>query len=88
MPNHIHVVCEPLNGHSLSAIINSWKSFTAVHINRIISSSGPLWMADYWDRYIRDADHYDRVLAYVVDNPVKAHLATQRSEWPWSSAAL
>jgi REP element-mobilizing transposase RayT len=86
MPNHVHVVCEPLEGHTLSSIINSWKSFTAVHINRLMGRTGSLWMEDYWDRYIRDADHYERVIAYVLDNPVKAGLAAERKAWPWSSA--
>ena len=79
MPNHIHVVCEPLDGYTLSSIINSWKSYTAVHINRLLTRSESLWMEDYWDRYVRDADHYDRVVAYVCDNPVKAGLVSNRS---------
>jgi REP element-mobilizing transposase RayT len=87
MPNHVHVVCEPLAGHELSSIIHSWKSFTAVHINRLLKRSGALWMEDYWDRYVRDADHYEQVIAYVLDNPVKAGLVAERHAWPWSSAA-
>jgi len=88
MPNHVHVLCEPLSGHSLSSIVSSWKSFTALNINRLLGRSGPLWLEDYWDRFIRDADHYDRVIAYIHDNPVKAGLASERTAWPWSSAAL
>ncbi len=87
MPNHVHVVCRPLGDHSLSSIVKSWKSYTSVHGNRLLSRTGPLWQPDYWDRYVRDADHYDRVIAYVLDNPVNAGLTARREDWPWSSAA-
>ena len=29
MGNHVHVLFRPLNGHEMSAILHSWKSFTA-----------------------------------------------------------
>ena len=29
MPNHVHVVIEMIDGHSLSEVVGSWKSFTA-----------------------------------------------------------
>jgi len=30
MPNHVHVVLNPIQGHDLPAILHSWKSFTAL----------------------------------------------------------
>src|SRR5689334_7458310 len=33
MPNHVHVVIELANGHSLTDILRSWKSFTARKAN-------------------------------------------------------
>ena len=29
MPNHVHDVVEPMDGHTLGAIVKSWKSFTS-----------------------------------------------------------
>lgn len=86
MPNHVHVLCEPRTGHSLSSIINSWKSFTARLINRHLGRSGSLWMEDYWDRFIRDEVHYYRAIDYILENPVKSGLAADKTAWPWSSA--
>jgi REP element-mobilizing transposase RayT len=38
MPNHVHVLVEPLAGHSLPRIVSSWKSYTA---RRLAALPGP-----------------------------------------------
>jgi len=83
MPNHVHVLIKQHEGHPLHAIITRWKSQSARLINRMLQRSGPLWMADYWDRYIRDESHYLRVIDYIRKNPVKAGLVQSPEGWPW-----
>jgi REP element-mobilizing transposase RayT len=85
MPNHVHVVVAPTEGHSLGAIIQAWKSFTAHRANAILGRSGPFWHKDYFDRFIRDEGHLARTMDYVESNPVKAGLAVTSDSWPWSS---
>jgi len=43
MPNHVHVLATPLGDWSLSAILHSWKSFTAKQINKALSREGTVW---------------------------------------------
>jgi REP element-mobilizing transposase RayT len=86
MPNLVHVVAESAKGHSLGAIVRSWKSFTANQANRVLDRSGPFWHRDYFDRFIRDEGHLFRTIDYVENNPVKAGLASIASDWQWSSA--
>lgn len=86
MPNHVHVVIEPMNGYRLGAIVHSWKSFSAKEANRQLRRTGPFWHRDYFDRYIRDEGHLARTVDYVENNPVKAGLASERTAWPWSSS--
>ena len=86
MPNHVHVMIEQCNGFPLDGIIHSWKSFTAKAINSLENRCGRLWAADYFDRYIRDSEHYRNAACYIEDNPVKAKLATKPEYWPYSSA--
>ena len=86
MPNHVHVVIEMLDGHSLSEIVGTWKSFTAKRANAQLGRSGSFWHADYFDRYMRDEGHLARTIEYVEQNPVKAGLVEVASDWPWSSA--
>jgi putative transposase len=88
MPNHVHVVVEMRASVSLSAIVKSWKSFTARRSNAELGRSGTFWHADYFDRYMRNEDHLFRTIEYVEQNPVKAGLVQQASDWAWSSARL
>src|SRR5262245_23086601 len=69
MPNHVHVIIEPSGGHSLGAIVRSWKSFTANRANRALGRAGPFWHRDYFDRFIRDEGHLFRTIDYVENNP-------------------
>ena len=88
MPNHVHVLVEPLIGHSLADILHSWKRHTARLINRHLGQTGSLWRREYWDRYIRDERHYAAAVAYIENNPVQAGLVAQPADWAWSSAGF
>lgn len=83
MPNHVHVMIEQVPEWSLSAVVHSWKSFTANAINRAFQRTGALWMPDYFDRFIRDDAHWRAAMAYIDMNPVKAGLCASPAEWPW-----
>ncbi len=82
MPNHVHVLIEVMN-ESLSRIIKSWKSFTAHQANKLLGRYGPFWGPDYYDRYVRDEKHFDAVINYIIQNPIKAGLVASIEEWPW-----
>lgn len=82
MPNHVHVIIQ-MREISLSTIIHSWKSYTTRMINLSLGRSGPVWHKDYWDRFIRDENHYVSAMNYVRQNPVKAGLVQHAEEWPW-----
>jgi type I restriction enzyme R subunit/putative DNA methylase len=90
MPNHVHVLIEPMTG--LGKIVQSWKSYTgrwALKHNAELGLGVPgtaLWMREYWDRFIRDQKHFDAVVAYIHNNPVKAGLCETAAQWRWSSA--
>ncbi len=86
MPNHVHILIEVFNGFSLSEIIHSWKSFSAHQINKLLNRTGQVWMMEYFDRYIRDYEHFDKVVNYIHNNPVKAGLVKNPAEYRWSSA--
>jgi REP element-mobilizing transposase RayT len=85
MPNHIHALIEVWEA-PLGKILQGWKSYTAKEANKILSRDGTFWQDDYFDRYIRDEEHYRRAVRYIESNPVKAGLVRLASEWPWSSA--
>ena len=90
MPNHVHVLIEPYI--ALGKIVQSWKSYTgrfAMAHNAELGLGVPgesFWMREYWDRYIRNADHLHSVVEYIHNNPVKAGLVDVAENWMWSSA--
>jgi REP element-mobilizing transposase RayT len=79
MPNHVHVIVEPIAMHKLSDILHSWKSFTATAANRLLRRTGTFWQEEYYDHLIRDADDYLHSLQYLLNNPKAAGLL----DWPW-----
>lgn len=87
MPNHVHVLIKTVTGYRLDQVVHSWKSYTALQANRLLSRSGHFWARDFYDRYIRDDAHLARAIAYIEQNPVKAGLVTKPEAWPYSSAA-
>ncbi len=97
MPNHVHVLVEPLAGHLLGRVVQGWKTYTARTIRSWMQGQpeaahwcsffpSTIWHRDFWDRYIRDAAHYRSVVNYLENNPVAAQLAVHPAAWPWSSA--
>ena len=75
MPNHVHVLFSLLDGTKLEALLQSWKGYTAHAINRLLSRSGSVWEEDYFDRMIRNSEHFGNCVKYIRKNPVKARLA-------------
>ena len=86
MPNHVHALIETFDGFPLDDVIHSWKSFTSKQANKILGRSGQFWMEDYFDRYIRDDNHFAALTDYIEGNPVKAGLARSADAWRWGSA--
>jgi REP element-mobilizing transposase RayT len=86
MPNHIHMLATRFESYTLADIMQSLKSITSHKANRILKRHGQFWMLDYFDRYIRNAEHFAKTLRYIEDNPVKAGLCKRPEDWPFSSA--
>jgi REP element-mobilizing transposase RayT len=74
MPNHVHVLVSPGESDSLSRIVAGWKRFTGTRINARTGACGAFWQKDYFDRLIRDWDHFMNVARYIRRNPTKAKL--------------
>ena len=91
MPNHVHILIKVYKNETLATIVKSWKSFSARKIQSILPKLNkpalePIWQKDYWDRYIRDKDHFYYAMEYIHKNPTKAGLVKKPEDWTWSSA--
>ncbi len=53
---------------------------------RLVFGLPLVWHRDYFDRYIRNNGHFETVVNYIHNNPVKAGLVKRAEDWRWSSA--
>ena len=86
MPNHVHILLKVLAGFTLASIMHSIKSYTSNKANKVLGTSGRFWSVEYFDRYVRNADHYSNTVAYIHANPVKAGLCETPTDWPFGCA--
>ncbi len=45
-----------------------------------------IWQPGYFDRYMRNEEHFWRTVRYILKNPVASKLCDTPDEFPWSSA--
>jgi hypothetical protein len=60
--------------YELSNIFHSLKSFSADEANKLLQRDGQFWIEDYFDRYIRNEEHFEKTVKYIENNPVKSGL--------------
>ena len=74
MPNHVHAVFTLHREWPLATVLHSWKSFTAHELVKSAAAAAPVWHEDYFDRLVRDAEHFENCVRYIRRNPAKAGL--------------
>ena len=91
MSNHVHVLFTPLlkdkqitKYYPLSKIMHDHKRHTARQANKILEREGQFWEHESYDHFVRDDRELQRILIYILNNPVKAGLVEQWSDWKWT----
>ena len=69
MPNHVHMLIQPLGSHELSRIMYEIKRTSAILINKRLGRTGKLWQSESFDRLVRSPAHLDNCLDYIKANP-------------------
>jgi REP element-mobilizing transposase RayT len=86
MPNHVHVVLEPLADPCL--INQTIRGLVAQNVNQIRGhAKGRFWQDDSYDQWIDGPEDRNRLVQYTEADPVVAGLARAPEDWPWSSAS-
>jgi len=81
MGNHFHMIIQPMNGASLSGIMQWIMSIFAMRWNRINKLTGHVWGGRFFSRLMESLMEFLQVFRYIDDNPVKACQVTQTYEW-------
>ena len=83
MPNHVHVVLNLKNNNDdLFKVLQQHKSYTATKANKILQREGQFWERESYDHIIRHGK-FDVIVAYVINNPVKAGFVSKWQDWRW-----
>ena len=69
---------------SLASIMQSLKGYTAFKCNRMLCRDGEFRAHKSYDHWIRDVDEWQRTVAYVLNNPVKAGYVKRWQDWKWN----
>ncbi|MBT2556658.1 transposase [Hymenobacter sp. ISL-91] len=85
MPNHVHAVVSLAEDAPLLAdTLQRLKGYTALQANKLLNRTGQFWQRETYDHIVRSGEEMQRVVAYVVNNPVKAGLAESWEQWPYT----
>ncbi len=88
MPNHVHWVFQLYekdnegNPVYLQDILHSVKRFSSNQINKLENRKGALWQKESFDTTIRNDKHLYYAMRYTINNPVKAGLVINSTDWP------
>ena len=85
MGTHYHLVLETTT-ERLSAGMQYLNGVYAQRFNRRHDRDGHVFGARFASWVVRDDDHYERTVEYVLTNPVRAGLVDDWTEWRWSGA--
>jgi putative transposase len=80
MPNHIDLLVH-------ARLTKSLKGITAKRADTILALTGrPFWQEESYDHVVRQQREFETIRSYIEENPVRAGLVRQASEYRWSSA--
>jgi hypothetical protein len=77
MPDHVHIVLQPLPGYSLARVMRGIKGVSANILNNLRGTRGTVWQDESYDRIIRDSEELVEKLNYMLNNSVKAGLCAE-----------
>jgi len=85
MSNHVHLILIPALTDSLAKGVGRLHNDFSRWQNIQQNTKGHLWQSRFYSNPM-DEEHFWEALRYAELNPVRAGLARQAWDWPWSSA--
>ncbi|HKY54809.1 MAG TPA: transposase [Anaerolineales bacterium] len=95
MPNHGHMLIEPLSVDQLehkgksakypvTDSLRLIKGSSARACNLLLGRTGSFWHHESYDHYVRDEQELERNIKYIFTNPVKAGLVKEWTDWKFT----
>ena len=101
MPNHVHMLVNMKDFISvntsnrsgrtryypLTNVLRLMKGSTARIANKMLDRSGAFWQHESYDHYVRSENEYNKIIEYILQNPVKSGIVTDWRDWKWNYLA-
>ncbi len=96
MSNHVHLMADtgehifkPSHAgltapYPLTDTLRLLKGRSARYCNQVLGRRGAFWHHESYDHVVRDQPEYERILGYIVNNPVKAGLVENWDDWKFT----
>ncbi|MEW6400701.1 MAG: hypothetical protein AB1649_02815 [Chloroflexota bacterium] len=96
MSNHVHVLLDqegipeptpPRDGKHYTALSHAMrllKGRTGYVCAALLGCKGAFWQHESYDHVVRDIKEFERILNYIVNNPVKAGLVSNWQDWSYT----
>lgn len=55
-------------------------------VSKVLTAKGPIaphWQKGFFDHVLRCSESYSQKWQYMLENPVRAGLVSEWSQWPW-----
>jgi putative transposase len=84
MPNHVHLILVPERPESLIIMLKTLNETYARYVNQLKGWKRCLWQGRYFSTAMSQ-EHFERCVVYVEENPIRAKLVSNLSEYKWNS---
>jgi len=84
MPNHVHMLVYVERFlKPFYKTMQSIKRYSSRESNLIINRQGRFWHEENYDHIVRNQEELDKIINYIMQNPVKAGLVKNAEDWKW-----
>ena len=82
MPDHVHILTEGLEERAnLKSFVKLAKQCSGFHFRRLFGVM--LWQRYMYEHVVRDDETTEAIVAYVVENPLRARLVERIEDYPF-----
>ncbi len=87
MPDHVHLLLTVGNDISIERAVQFFKGGFAYRAGKELGFQAPVWQKGFSEIRVLDETSYEKLSAYIRNNPVRARLAPTPDEFLFSSAS-
>ena len=85
MSNHVHIVFRVIkDDYPLHKVMQSLKGYTGKKANELLGLEGEFWQHESYDRIARNDKECQRIMIYILNNPVRIGLVERWQDWKYS----